>query len=119
MGKEQFSSLGAVETATIANGASLSGAIATNGLTPVRLQTPAGMEGTALTFQVSLDGVTYTNFYDQYGVEVNYTVAASYTVDLPASTWKYVRFFKIRTGTAGTPSAQTGAAAIGVQMEAI
>lgn len=116
--KNNFSSLYTVETATIADQASLSGAIATNGLTPVRLQVPAGIEGTAFTFQVSLDGVTYANFYDEFGVEVNYTMAASRTVDLPFATWKAVRWFKIRTGTAASASAQTGAAAILVQLEA-
>lgn len=117
--KNIYSLVKDTETATIANGASLSGAINTNGMTPTRLQLPASLEGTALTFQVSIDGVTYTDLYDELGVEVNYPCASSHTVNLPAGMWKLVRYFKIRTGTAASASAQTGAAAIIVQLDGL
>ena len=117
--KSIYSTIGGWEVATIANGAPLSGAINTGGMTPVRLQLPASLEGTALTFQVSIDGVTYTDFYDEFGVEVNYPCGSSRTVDLPTSTWKFVRLFKIRTQTGDTDTNQTGAASIVVQLEGL
>jgi len=117
--KNNYSSIGVVETATIANGASLSGAIATNGLTPRHIQAPASQEGTAYTYQISLDGVTYVNFYDGAGAEVTNTIASSLAIYLDPKIWYGVRFFKIRTGTAASASAQTGAAAILVSMEAL
>ena len=96
-------------TATIANGASLSSAIALGAGVPLGLQMPASFTGTAITFQTSHDGMTYQNLYDDAGNEISVTVAASQNVSLPASVMAAWRFLKIRSGTAGSPTAEGGA----------
>jgi hypothetical protein len=104
-------------TATIAAGASLSGAVDCQ-LGRVRgLVLPAVWDTAALTFQVSADGVTYKNLYDNGGTEVNFTVAAGRAVGIDhdksaiLGEWRYL---KIRSGTSGTPVNQTAEAIITV-----
>jgi len=53
------------KTATIAQGASLSDAVDTGGLTILSILMPATWDAAVLTFQGSLDGVTYGNVYDE------------------------------------------------------
>lgn len=96
-------------TATIANGAALSGAI---NLTKINtaydlrlfgIQMPAEWTTANLTFQVSLDGTTYTNMYLDDGTEYQASVAASSFVVVPIDKFCGVPFLKIRSGTSGTP----------------
>lgn len=95
---------------TISSGGALSDAINLNG----RVNAPAGLRifgimmpsswtSADITFQVSIDGITYQDFYDSNGSEVTIAAEAdaAYYID-PAvfATWVYV---KIRSGISGTP----------------
>lgn len=113
---DNFSSVSEVKTATIANGASLSGAINCGNGTAKVLQAPADQEGTIYTFQSSLDGVTYGNLYDETGTEYQVTMASSRVIFLDPKVFYGLQYLKIRTGTAASASAQTGAAAIKVKV---
>jgi len=97
-------------TLTIAEGASLSGAIdCTRGRYPGRIVMPAAWTAAALTFQVSDDGTTYRNLYDEYGTEVTVQAAASRDIRLEPANWFTARYLKIRSGTSGTPVNQAAA----------
>jgi len=99
-------------TVTIANGASLSGAVSLGAGDPVSIQMPTAFTGTQLTFQVSHDNSTFQNLYDAAGSEVTVTVAASRNVPLPSPLQAGWRYLKIRSGTAATPTAEGGARTI-------
>ena len=99
-----------VATATIANGASVSGTIDLSMTVLLAFIAPAAWTTAALNFEVSADGVTWVTagMYDSTGSAVgswaSLTASASYNTDpaimLP---WKYLR---LRSGTAGTPVVQ-------------
>jgi hypothetical protein len=101
-----------VFTANIANGASLSAALALGNCTAARIGMPAVVTGsgtTTLTFQTSHDGVTYKDFYDEYGNE--YTVAAGKVTQgrsykLPLADFASIPYLKVRLGTSASPQAQ-------------
>lgn len=99
-------------TATIANGASLSGAIDLGSTRLAGIQMPAAWTAAALTFQASFDGVTYADVYSTGGTELSYTVAASRFIPLSITDWGGVRYLKVRSGTTGTPVNQGGARTI-------
>lgn len=96
----------------IANGASLSDALDTDGLVPCAIQFPSAWTAASITFQgsteprdYSRDGVTtaptFTDVYDSAG-EVSYTTsAASRLLILTPTQMKGFRQLKIRSGTAG------------------
>jgi hypothetical protein len=96
-------------TVNIASGASLSGSISCPG-TLAGIQMPAAWTTASLTFQVSLDGSTFTNVYDKNGNEYTVlstsSVASQYVIIPPADTvgWKYI---KVRSGSSGSPVTQT------------
>lgn len=97
-------------TATIANGASLSDIVELPDATVAAIVTPAALTGTTLTFQASSDKVTFTNVYDDAGTEVSITVSTSRTILLSnVARFLGVKFLKVRSGTAGTPTTESGA----------
>jgi hypothetical protein len=100
--------------ATIANGASLSGAIAVGQGVPVAILMPGTFTGTSMTFQGSLDGTTFTNLYDTSGTEVSITVAASRLISLEAIFFPAIPYLKVRSGTAGSPTAEGGARTLSI-----
>ncbi len=70
----------------------------------VAIQMPAAWDAAVLTFQGSMDGVTYANMYDSLGNEVN----------IPAAASEYIRiadmkalWIKVRSGTSGAPVNQS------------
>lgn len=91
--------------ATIANGASLSGALDLGSEKLFAVQMPASWTAAGLSFSVSTElAGTYTDLYDESGTEVTWTVSASrYVIVSNPSQWMGVRFIKIRSGTTGTP----------------
>lgn len=93
-------------TATIADGATVSGAVSLEGDTLVGLITDAAMDSTAMTFQVSdaVDG-TYVALYAPGGSAVSATIAASRAIYLDPTIFGGWRFLKVVGG-----SAQSGAA---------
>lgn len=105
-------------TATIANAASLSDVQNASGMRPVGLQMPAAWTTAALTFAVSYDkGVTYAPLYDGAGNEYTVQAAASRAIALDPAVFSGVRYFKIRSGTNGSPVTQGAARAIGIMVQ--
>lgn len=103
-------------TATIADGAALSDAVALGdhrGISTVRI--PASWSTGVVSFAVSHDGTTYVPLYDRDG-EVTFPAASSigFSVDpILFLGWAYA---KVRSGTAGSPANQTGAKAVGLSI---
>lgn len=116
---------------TIADSASLSDAVNVQGYDVVALQHPANTEGTAYTFQGSLDGETYVDMYSSTGAELSITksatlaqciqlaIAAASATPEPVKEFKGLQSLKVRTGTSASPTTQTGAATILVGLRKI
>jgi len=102
----------AVIDATIASGASLSGEVYLGGYALAAMIVPSTWDtATVATFNLSLDGTTYYNmYYDSSGTLTEYSVpaAASRYIVLDPAKFFGVQYLKVRAGTAGSPSAQTG-----------
>lgn len=94
------------ESAVIANGASLSGAVNLHALRLAGIQMPAAWTAASLTFQASFDGTTYAEVCDTSGAAVTFTVAAGTFVVINPATIAGVRNLKVRSGTSGAPVAQ-------------
>lgn len=92
-------------TATIANGTSLSAAVAIDGLVVVGVQMPAAWDAAGLTMQAAYDGSTYGNVFTQT-TEFNATVAAN-QINLWNEALPPMRSIKLRSGTAGVAVNQT------------
>lgn len=89
-----------VAAASIAMSASASGAIYMGGLSLVGIQLPAAFTGTALTFQVSLDGVTYQPLYTSTsGTALSYTVAQGHFVAINPQDFYGAIYIKIISGS--------------------
>lgn len=103
-------------TATIATGESLSGAVTFGGYALVAMIIPAEWDtATAATFQASVDGSTYYNmYYDASGTstELSVACAASRYIALDTTKFMGIQYIKVRAGTSGSPSAQTGATVV-------
>jgi len=95
-------------SATIASGASLSGAVAISYLVPVTFVIPAEFDGTAITFQGSVDGTNYFNLYDEAGTEINFPASASRIIKITNLSYFYgLEYIKVRAGTAASATNQT------------
>lgn len=96
--------------ATIANGASLSDAVETNGRGIVAVRIPSGWTAANLTFQVSVDGgTTFVNAYDSAGAEITCVVTAADTfISVNSAVFIGADQIKVRSGTSGTPVNQSG-----------
>ena len=99
----------AMAAAQIASGASLSTAVDLGDLRLVRIATPAAWTAAVLTFQVSYDGATWADLYDESGNEVSYTLVAGKSMRLPITDWLGVRHVKLRSGTSAAPVNQGAA----------
>jgi hypothetical protein len=88
-------------TATIANGAQLSGAIDLKKCTAAGIFMPAAFTGVALTFFTAptLSG-TYVEIVKLDGTALSQTAAASKYIPLDPAYFAGVRFLKIRSGSA-------------------
>lgn len=86
-------------TATIANGATTSGAIPCNGAIPVALQFGT-MTGTTVTFSVSCDGgTTFATLTDTAGAAYSYTVTDDSVMPLDPAIFAGVDQFKLVSGS--------------------
>lgn len=94
-------------TFTILNGASLSDAIDLAGASPIRLLMPAAWDAASITVQVSTDGATFYNLYDQYGVEYTIVTAVSRAIIIEPANFVGVRYVKLRSGPSGAAVNQT------------
>ena len=99
-------------TATIANGASLSGAVNLRGARLAAIVMPADWTAADLSFQAGIDATTLFNVYDEADAEVVVQAADDRFIILDPHRWRAVRTLKIRSGTAGSPVAQGGDRAI-------
>lgn len=107
-GAGEFQDRRRIVEATIALDASLSTAVDLQGCRLVAIVMSAGWDTAGMTFQASVDGSTWINVHDDAGNEQALVVAGSrYWVILAPSEWESIRHLKIRSGTSGTPVAQT------------
>lgn len=90
----------------IASGAALSAAVALGAKTIHGIAMSAGWDAAALTFQVSIDGVTFLELQGISAV-VQATVAAGQFIALDPAIWRGFNQVKVRSGTSGTPVNQT------------
>ena len=90
-------------TVTIANGAALSNAVNLRGEVLVGLRMPAVWTAAGITFQVSMDNVTYQDLYAAGGGEVALTVVAAHQVALDPDGYAGARWVKVRSGTGAVP----------------
>jgi hypothetical protein len=94
--------------ATIANGAALSDAVNLRGEVLVGVRMSAVWDAANLTFQASMDDVTYMDAYSGAGAEHVVTVAgAGVHIWVDPSNFAGYRWLKVRSGTTGTPVNQT------------
>jgi hypothetical protein len=98
-------------TVTIANGASLSGAVDLKGRKLVAIIMPASWTAASLTFQGSVNDTDYFDLYDG-ATERALTVAASRYVMQNIGDWVGARYLKVRSGTSGSAVNQGGARVI-------
>lgn len=96
---------------TIANNASLSGAVELGSARLVGIEMPGAWTTAGITFQVSSDGTNFSDLYDD-STERTYAVAASRYVAVPLDKWTGIRHIKVRSGTAGSPVNQGAARVI-------
>lgn len=89
-----------IASVTIANGETVSSAAFMKNGVAGAIQFPAALTGTALTFQVSYDGVTYTALYATGGSAVSYTVAASRVIPLDKEVFGAFPYIKLVSGSA-------------------
>lgn len=102
-------------TATIANGASLSGAVDLGDSRAARLAFPAAWTAAVVTVMTSMDGTTYRDLYDKDGTEYTIQAAASRSVLLPVADFYGIRYVKFRSGTSAAAVNQGAARVLEVQ----
>lgn len=100
------------ETATIANGESLSGAVDCGNKRLAGIHMPADWTAADLTFQGSSDGTTFNNLYDKDGVEYTVDAADDRYIIVPLADFIGIRHLKIRSGTSGSAVAQGASRAL-------
>lgn len=94
---------------TIPAGGSLSdGIVLGNRCLVNAIQTPGTLTATKLTFQFSADGTTFNEVKDDTGGFYEVTVGTSSFILVDPGKWFNVRAFKVRTGTAASPTTEAG-----------
>jgi len=107
------------KTAAIAASANLSEAVLVDGAAIVGIVMPATWTAANLTFQVSVDGTTYNNLYDQFGTEVNVPASTSRYIQTNPADFEGFVYIKVRSGTSGTPVTQAAQALLTLAVEEI
>jgi len=92
---------------TIANGTSLSPAVAIGPNVLCGIAMSAGWDAAAMTFQVSYDGGTTFQEMQSTSAVISYTVAANQFISFDPSVWRGVTTLKVRSGTSGAAVNQT------------
>lgn len=96
--------------ATIAESASLSGAVNLQGQRLAAIIMPSAWTTANLTFQAAENnGGTFNDMYDSSGTEITVTAGASRFIRLSVSDWLGVRSLKVRSGTTGSAVNQAAA----------
>lgn len=91
-----------VNTATIANGASLSDSVSVGNGEVVGLIVPT-FTSAALTFQGSDDDTTFKDVHDSAGAEVSIPANTGDRAYQAPASLKGFAYIKVRSGTSGTP----------------
>jgi hypothetical protein len=99
---------------TVADSASLSGAIDIGTYVVCGFIPDSGWNTAALTFQASFDGTTYYNLFNGASELAYAAIAASSWVAVDPAVFMGVRFLKVRSGTSGSAVNQTGASVVTV-----
>lgn len=96
---------GNAHSVTISDGHSLSNSLFISDDVVVSIAASANM---TLTFQVSYDGTTWYNLFDEDGIEytLTYTTGSLFSVNL--NHFLAARYVKARSGTSGAPSNVSG-----------
>lgn len=89
-------------TIDISVDAQVSGILDCNGSHLFALVTPAAVDSTSVTFQASVDGVTFTPMYDNAGTQLSATIAANRWIPLDTALFESVQYLKIVAGSAET-----------------
>ncbi|MDR3418682.1 MAG: hypothetical protein P4L83_21120 [Nevskia sp.] len=97
----------AVNTASIALGASVSGAVQLNGQALRSIAMPSGWDAAVLTFQASEDGANWLDLYDENGAVVTLQTAAARRLKLPHGLIDSINWLRVRSGTPGATVTQT------------
>ena len=96
--------------ATIADGAALSDGVYVGGNVIVGIIMPAVWDAAVITFEVSMDDVTYLDAYSAAGAEHTITAAADQHIWLDPTQFASYRWVRVRSGTSAVPVNQdTGA----------
>lgn len=96
------------QTATIANGASLSGAVNLGGGLLSAIAMSSSWTAASLSFQASDDGSTWRDVYNDDGTEYTASAAASRHIAIDPSKFSGAQQVKVRSGTTTTPVNQSG-----------
>lgn len=96
-----------VVTVTIPSGGALSNAVDLDGVKLLGIQMPAAWDAANLTFQVSADGNSFADFYNQSGSEVVINANANRYIALDPALFAGIRYLRIRSGTSAAPVNQT------------
>jgi hypothetical protein len=109
---------------TIANGQSLSPAVALGGKSLVGIVMPAAWTAAALTFQATADDPGTDNgamqeLQDGTGNPVTLTVNAGTFVQVDPTKWRGTRHITVRSGTVGAPVAQGASRTLGLAIRSI
>jgi hypothetical protein len=94
-------------TLTIPANASLSNAADLSELVPVGVLMPSAWTAASLTFQASLDGVSFVDLYNTSGSELQVPAGANRLIALDPVQFRGVRHLRVRSGTSGAPVNQT------------
>lgn len=90
------------ETATIANGASVSGTIDLKGRPLVGIFMPSAWTTATITFQISRDGTTWYDLYNSFGDELVAQAAASRFIAFSPNELLAARYMRLRSGTSAS-----------------
>jgi hypothetical protein len=110
--------------ATIPNGTAVSNGFQLHDHNSIILTTPAAWTAAVLTFDVSLDGVTWYPLYDDAAAEVSIasaTIGASRAIAAATILNKVLgaTWVRLRSGAAGAPVNQGAARAFGVILKSV
>ena len=68
---------------------------------------PSSWTSANITFQASPDGVNFGNLFSYLGAEVTFVAVPGQFLAVDPTLWRGARAIKVRSGTSGTPVAQT------------
>lgn len=103
-----------IHTLAIASGQSLSDAATLAGARAARIDIPGTFTGTTISFQASPDSVdaNFKNLYKSDGSEYTITVAPGRSILLDLADFLSIPYLKVRSGTAGSPTAEAAGRSI-------